>query len=236
MKKGLCCICSVVSLCLACSNSPPDAAGGKTSGGGGTSSGETGGGGAGVVECSVPTWPENVYDNVAPDDLAACDKPISPMEHEDGTFAVVLFGPFPKPFTLKGFSFAAAEGPNLAVTDPWTAAVILVPDRKSPLAVDPSAGAAPHSLTLIEELPFKTGWTIQRYSIELDTPLPVAACDTVMVALRNTVGPPRSSLMMCGDASDHPQTNLWWSLDGTMATMKSWGFDRDWWASLLAAP
>lgn len=247
----------VVAICAACSGSPDDTSGsgggnggsGGATGGGGTTSTtdtggtggtgtntDTGGTGGGTGGCSALAT--NVYDNAAETGLPACDHPVGPLPDEDGTFAVTVFGPFATAFQLDGFSFATSEGPSTAITDPWTAAVIVVPAGSDPLAVNPNDAAEAYPLALIEKLPAAEGQTANRYSIQLAAPLPVGACDTVVVALRNTVGPPPAWLYMCGAGSDHPETNQWWNLDGTMSEMASYGsnFDRDWWVSLLPAP
>lgn len=231
--------------CLACSSSPGDTSGGA--GPGGTSgSGASGGGGSGGSTAtttttssetgSCPTVGDNVYDNSAESTLPACANPVAPLPEEDGTFSVVVFGPFPQAFTLEGFTFTGWEEGNAGVTDPWTATAVVVPAGDDPLAIDPNVTAKPYPLTIIESLPDGVS-SYHRYSIQLDAPLSVDACASVVVALRNTVGPPRSALAMCGLGSAHPATNQWWNLDGTLSPMASFGnnFDRDWWVSLLPA-
>lgn len=230
----------IVAVCAACSGPAEDTtaggSGGTTATGGGGTGGDTGGGGTGgTPACDAPA--ANVYDNAAQSGMPACDHAVQPASMEDGTFAVTIFGPFATPFQLGGFSFAALEKEGeFAITDPWTAAVVVVPAGEDPLEVDPDAVAEPRPLTFLEELPASLG-TAKRYSIQLDPPLSVGACDRVVVALRNTEGPPPSAFMTCGDGSAHPETNQWWNLDGTMTEMASYpNLDRDWWVSLLPAP
>lgn len=250
MRHDVCFLSAWMVLCAACSGSPSEATGGggtggsgTTGGAGGTSAGGTGGAGGtssggtsagGTGGCSAPA---NVYDNAQETGLPACNHPVAPLPDEDGTFAVTVFGPFATAFELGGFSFAAAEGPDSMITDPWTAAVVVVPAGSDPLEVDPDGSAKPYPLTLIEDLP-AASYTVHRYSMTLDAPLAVGPCDTVVVALRNTKGPPDSWLQMCGSGSEHPETNQWWNLDGTMTVMASYGttYDRDWWVSLMPVP
>lgn len=207
--------------------------GGVTGGTGGVTGG-TGGVTGGTGGCAAPV--DNVYDNATAEDIADSCIPIAPAPGEDGTFAVTIFGPFSTPFSLSGFTFAAHESADTAITDPWTASVIVVPAGQDPTAIDPNDGAKPYALTLLESMPVQNG-TGNKYSVTLDAPLDVAACDSVVVSLRNTEGPPLSAIEMCGPPSSHSETNQWWNLDGTMATMVSFapGFDHNWWVSLLPA-
>lgn len=248
MRLGSFSLFGIMAGCAACSGTPDDPSGSGASGGSGgggasggssttstTATGATGGGGTGGTGgCSAPA--ANVYDNAAETGIPACDHGVAPLSNEDGTFSVTLFGPFAEAFQLTGFSFGALESQTTAPTDPWTAAVVVVPAGSDPLLVNPSESAKPYPLMLLEELPADSG-TARRFSIQLDAPLAVGVCDTVVVALRNTVGPPLSGLLMCGSGSDHPETNQWWNLDDTMTEMSTYGsnFDRDWWVSLLPA-
>jgi hypothetical protein len=112
-----------------------------------------------------------------------------------------------------------------------------------PTAVNPNDKAKPYPLVLLESLPSGMGTDeVKRYTVKLDTPLSVNACDTVVVALRNTrdmpvLDAPSTATMMCGAASTHSSTNQWWNLDGTMVPVSSFSkdFDRDWWVSLVPA-
>lgn len=211
--------------------------GGVTGGTGGVTGGTGGTGGVtgGTGGCSAPV--DNVYDNATAEDLANNCIPIAPATGEDGTFAVTLFGPFSTPFTVTGFTFGAHEAANTMVTDPWIASVTVVPAGQDPTAIDPSVGAKPYDLmTPLESMPVGNG-TGNKYSVTLDAPLEVGACDSVVVSLRNSEGPPVSAVEMCGLPSAHPETNLWWNLDGTMDVMADLapGFDHNWWVSLVPA-
>jgi hypothetical protein len=227
-RSDLFTLCTIAAICSACSPSPNASTGTGATGGTGT---------GGAAGCEAPA--ENVYDNTTETGLPACQHPVAPLPTEDGTFAVTVFGPFATPFQLDGFTFAATEGTDSSITDPWTAAVIVVPAGSDPLAVNPNDAAKPYPLTLLEELPTTVvEVTVNRYSIQLDAPLAVSVCDKVVVALRNTVGPPDTWIQQCGEGSDHPETNQWWNLDNTMTEMSTYrsNFDRDWWVSLLPAP
>lgn len=237
----------IASLCVACGGSGESSSstggggagtGGATSSGGTTSTTSAGGttssGGAGGTAGSGPM--ENVYDNAVADlaDLAPCT-PVAPLPEEDGTFAVTIFGPFPKAFTIDGFTFVVAEGGNLGITDPWMASVVVVPAGGDPLAVDPGADAKDRMFTVLDSVVDGTT-TVKQLSVTLDAPVAVAASERVVVSLRNTVGPPLSAILMCG-ASAHQENNQWWNLDGTMTQMSTYGadFDHDWWVSLVPA-
>jgi hypothetical protein len=247
MRIDLFTLCAIAAICAACSGTTNASTGtggtggsdGGTGGGTTTTTGGAGGTGGtgtgGAPGCAAPA--ENVYDNTTETGLPACNHPVAPLPGEDGTFAVTVFGPFATAFQLDGFTFAASEGMEAMITDPWTAAVIVVPAGSDPLAVNPNDAAQPYPLTLLEKLTATQG-TVNRYSIQLDAPLSVSACDTVVVALRNTEGPPDTWIHQCGTGSDHPETNQWWNLDNTMTEMSTYGsdLDRDWWVSLLPAP
>ncbi len=233
--------------CVACGGSgesSSSAGGGGT--GGATASGGTGGttasGGTGGTTASGGTGgsapAENVYVNAIADlaNLADC-QPVAPAANEDGTYAVTIFGPFPKPFTLEGFTFAAADGADKAlITDPWMASVVVVPAGGDPTAIDPSATAAPRTPLTVLDSAADDPVTVKILGVTLDAPIAVNASERVVVSLRNTVGPPPSVLYMCG-ASEHQESNQWWNLGGTMDTMASYGatFDHDWWVSLVPA-
>lgn len=248
MRIGAFLLLGIGALCAACSSSPDDTSGTAGAGGGTTTAGPGGGGaggsggsggggaagGTGGGQCAPgPT----TYDNAGESGVPACDHPVAPLPDEDGTFAVTVFGPFAEPFELAGFTFAALDGENGAITDPWTAAVVVVPAGADPLAADPSAAAEPRALVPLETFAVAAG-TVRRYAVQLDAAVPVSACESVVVALRNTVGSPSTALQMCGVGSRHPETNQWWNLDGTMSQMSSYGatFDRDWWVSLTPKP
>ncbi|MBK8256280.1 MAG: hypothetical protein IPK82_26885 [Polyangiaceae bacterium] len=239
-----------IGLCAACSGTSES----TSTGGGGTGGSPTGGGGSGGTTTNAtttgstsstggggssncPTMGENVYDNAVGADISICQSLVSPLPEEDGTFSVTVFGPFVTGFDLSGFSFAAGETSSTAPTDPWTASVTVVPAGSDPLAIDPNVGAQAYPLQLIETLTIPGDNKMHRYSIALDTTLKVNACDTVVVALRNTVGPPLSSLGTCGTKSTHSETNQWWELNGNMVQMSTYGaqFDKDWWVSLTVA-
>lgn len=170
--------------------------------------------------------------------LVGCDQGIQPLANEDGTFAVTVFGPFAEGLTVAGFEFVVYESALLefAVTDPWTAAVIVVPEGDA-IDVDPNTAAQPYALTLVETYGDPDAMdmlTINRYSVTLDAPLAVDPCARVLVALRNTYGPPTTAIGLC-ETSTHPETNLWWNLDGTYSEMISFAptFDGDWGVSLV---
>jgi hypothetical protein len=188
------------------------------------------------LECDAPA--NDTYANFA-GAFTDCATGVEPAPNEDGTFAVTVFGPFASAFELEGFTFAAGQSQmfNHMITDPWTATLVVVPAGEDPTAVDPSATAQPYPLTLVEAFPAEDApEALLRYMITLAEPLAVAPCDHVVVALRNTYGPPNTGLPMCG-ASSHPATNLWWNLDGTMSVMSSFGpqFAGDWWTTLVPA-
>ncbi len=234
--------------CVACggggtSSDGGGGAGGTTASGGSTSSGGTGGatasGGTGGTTGGTggATSAQNVYDNNLDTDIADCGQ-VAPAPGEDGTFSVTIFGPFPKEFAFDTFTFVAAESTKAAITDPWTASVIVVPAGQTPTAVDPSADAKPYPLMELQSIPADPA-KLKQFAVTLDAPLAVGVDESVVVSLRNTEGTPGTALVMCGTGpSDHPDTNQWWALDGTMATMASYGatFDRDWWVSLVPSP
>lgn len=211
------------------------ASGGSSGGtGGATASGGTGGatGGTGGA-----TSMQNVYDNNLDTEVTDCGQ-VAPAPGEDGTFSVTIFGPFPKEFAFDTFTFVAAESTKAAITKPWTASVIVVPAGQAPTAVDPSADAKPYPLMELQSIPADPA-TFKQLAVTLDAPLSVGVMESVVVSLRNTEGTPGTALVMCGTGpSEHPDTNQWWALDGTMATMASYGatFDRDWWVSLVPSP
>jgi hypothetical protein len=139
MRIDLFTLCGVAAICSACSPSPNESTGTGATGGsdGGTGgattttmggAGGTGGTGTGgAAGCEAPAE----YDNTTETGLPACNHPVAPLPMEDGTFAVTVFGPFATPFQLDGFTFAATEGTDSSITDPWTAAVIVVPGATS---------------------------------------------------------------------------------------------------------
>jgi hypothetical protein len=239
-------------LWTACVDSEPIAAGGsgatggEGSGGtpdpvGGAPVGGSAQGGApigGAPVACVGGITENVYANTDElNPLVQClDGAVLPAPGEDGTFAVTVFGPFPETFTLGGFSFLATENADtLQITDPWTASVTVVPEGQDPLQIDVSASAQPFALVRGAEVSTEEQ-TVVALTIELAEPLVVGACDSVVVALRNSEGPPATGINQCKMVpSTHPETNLWWNLDGTMSTMQSFGaqFDYDWAMTLV---
>ncbi len=206
------------------SASSTETGGGTTSGTSGTTS-ETAG-------CDAP--PENVYENASAVAVAEGCSDVAPAPGEDGTFAVTVFGPFGKPFQVESFTFAASESPATGVTDPWLASVIVVPVGGDPTTIDPNMGAKLYPLTLLESTSAGAQKT-NLYSVQLDAPLSVGACEQVVVSLRNSEGPPLTGILMCGPPSEHKETNRWWNLDGTTTAMVDFSaqFDRDWRVSLV---
>jgi hypothetical protein len=255
MRHGFSTIVSMAGIAAACAACGGGSSPASTGGAGGsvattstttsatsttTTSATGGSGGTGTtVTCSLPG--DNVYDNSADISFTACEKPIAPAPSEDGSYVVAVFGPFPKGFMLEGISFLSYEKGNGGVTDPWTISATVVPAGGDPLKIDPSAGAKPYPLTEVDSAPAGIpagSSTSHRFAIQLDASVPVAACESVVIGLRNTVGPPLSAVLMCGDpGSPHPETNQWWNLDGTMDQMSKYqpDFDRDWAVSLVPA-
>ncbi|MFO0614918.1 MAG: hypothetical protein U0414_20180 [Polyangiaceae bacterium] len=205
-----------------------------------TASASTNSASSGTPTCGDPG--PNVYDNTTGASEANCTFSLVPLPNEDGTFVVTVFGPFSTPFSFDTVVFAAGNSPPVTeITDPWTVSVQRVPNGGDPKLVDPNTDAKPRPLTLVESL---SSDQIRRYSIKLDAPLTVGACESVVVALRNSrVDPPdpngaATAIHMCGAKSTHSSTNLWWNLDGTMVPIASFNpdFDRDWWVSMTPLP
>ena len=57
---------------------------------------------------------------------------------------------------MLAFTFVAAESTKAAITEPWTASVIVVPAGQTPTAVDPSADAKDRPLMELQSFPDAT--------------------------------------------------------------------------------